>query len=114
MSPEPAPSLTRHSARTVAAVVVVCDRCGKRSKPLDPERVNEWDARHRLVHDDEDRKARMEAAGHVVCCVVEWMDCDDSSGHAACSCGWRSRSAKACWAQDYARQHHIDVEASLA
>ena len=93
--------------------MVICDRCGERSKPLDPERVSEWESRHQGVHDAEDRKVRMEAAGHTVKVVVEWRDMDDGREHAACSCGWRSRSAKNGWGQDFARQHHIDVEAAL-
>lgn len=99
-------SFTVHSA-----VVTECERCRERSKPLDPSRVGEWQERHAKVHEREDRKDRCEAIGHKITLVAEWMDCDDSSGHAKCSCGWRSRSAKACWSASFADGHLEQVEA---
>jgi hypothetical protein len=99
------------SVRVHSAVVAECERCGERSRPIDPDAVDGWQARHDDRHAREDRAAHWARHGHKVRAVTEWRDCDDSSGYAKCSCGWRSRSAKACAAPDFADSHLKDVEA---
>lgn len=43
--------------------------------------------------------------------VVEFIECDDSSGHIECACGFVGRSVKVCWLRDLAAEHlGIDVE----
>lgn len=99
---------------TVPAVIAECPVCHQRSNPLDPEKVPEWAQKHEEAHDKEQRRVRMESRGHTITRVVEYIDNDDSLGHAACSCGWVGKSVKVCWITDSADEHLIEAEAQLA
>jgi hypothetical protein len=90
--------------KIASAVYVICERCGAQSKAMTPEAAEKWSEQHDSFHVREER--------HRITLVTEWMDPDDSSGHAKCLCGWRSRSAKVCWTSDFADAHLEDVEAA--
>lgn len=95
-------------------VIVECERCHQQSKPLLEVEAERWLERHETkVHEPEDLAALMAAHGHVIKGVVEWYDQDDSSGYAACSCGFKSRSAKACWIDEYGDRHLREMKAKL-
>lgn len=92
-----------------SSVVLICDRCSHRMGPIDSARVSEFKERHSKWHEDEDLFERGKTEGHEVKLVTEWIDMDDSSGHAKCSCGFRSRSAKLDWNRDYGLAHLREV-----
>lgn len=95
-------------------VVVECERCGHRSQPISEDNADAWLVGHEENwHVPEDRALRMEEAGHKITIIGEWMTQDDSSAHIACTCGFKSRSAKDCWMDDYANNHLIEAEAAL-
>jgi hypothetical protein len=94
-----------------SAVIAECEQCGERSNPMDPGTVTEWQKCHEDRHSREARRERMVEHGHTANWVMEYMDCDDSSAHAFCSCGWKSRSAKHCWMLDFINTHLREVEA---
>jgi hypothetical protein len=93
------------AVKIVQAVVAECERCGTRSRPIDPKEVTEWTKAHMVKHSQEDLIAYWAEHGHKIGEVVEWMDQDDSSGYGTCSCGWRSRAAKTCWSHHAAVNH---------
>lgn len=99
--------------QTTHAVVAACDRCGRRSPPIDPASVEDWARGHDAEHARLDRRERLAADGHEVREVVEWFDNDDSRGYARCSCGWASKPAKTCWSGVAADQHLEDVDRAL-
>ena len=76
------------------AVIAVCDRCDARSMPMDPTAVPEFQRRHDAQHARDDRRERMAGAGHKIGQHMHFVDNDDSSGYAFCSCGWRSRDVR--------------------
>lgn len=96
---------------TESAVVAVCGRCGKRSQPLDPQKVEEWTRAHEGEHEHQDLIARMAEAGHTITVIVDDMDMDWTDCHAECSCGsWRSPQ---CGAQSAAAKYgdaHLKTE----
>ena len=54
-------------------------------------------------------RANLAGQGHKITLVTEYIDMDDSSGHAKCSCGWKSRSIRNCWTRDEADKHLQEV-----
>lgn len=100
--------------RTTPAVVVTCDRCGWQSEPANDARAAQLAARHEDDHAMKDLRAKWAQRGHEVTEVAEWIDMDDSSGHARCSCGWRSRSGKVNWMGVFADRHIAELEAAEA
>lgn len=95
---------------TVAAVIVICDRCKQRSHPMDPNGAPAWRERHAVTHEKEDRRERMAEQGHAIENRDTWQDCDDSGGRAVCTCGWESQTAKICNLADLADDHLKTVE----
>jgi hypothetical protein len=98
-----------HGVTVVPAVVVVCEHCDSRSQPMDPAEVESWAASHSGQHANEILVRHMAQEGHAMQVIVEWMDPDDSGGHAECSCSWRSRTVKTCNAGDLGLEHLREV-----
>jgi hypothetical protein len=95
-------------------VIVECERCGKTSQPLLRSQADPWLLEHeQSVHVPEDRIIRMREHGHAVSHHVEFFDQDDSSGYITCSCGFKSRSAKVCWLDEYEQRHLVEIEQQL-
>lgn len=101
------------SVITTSAVIAECEHCKQRSQPMDPQKVEDWTARHEAAHAREALRERMAQCGHATDWIMEWMDPDDSSAHAFCSCGWKSKSAKHCWMDDYIIAHLQEVESTV-
>jgi hypothetical protein len=76
---------------TEPACIVHCGRCGERSHPLDPEKIEEWRATHEKRHEREDRTERLAEYGHVITLVIDGIDMDWVDCHTECWCGWKSR-----------------------
>lgn len=98
---------------TISAVVEVCERCGDRSRPLDPADAESYRVRHAAQHEGQDRYDRMKEQGHAVKYMTTVWEPDDMQGYVQCECGWRSREAKTCWLNDYVDEHLIEVESSV-
>lgn len=95
-------------------VIAECERCGQQSSPMLESDAQAWLAKHEAqIHEPEDLAALMAQHGHVIKGVVEWYDQDDSSGYATCSCGFKSRSSKACWIDDHGDRHLREMKAKL-
>lgn len=95
------------------AVIATCDRCGERSSPMDPVRVEAWAKTHEMRHDREDRRARMEDHGHVMKPNITLYDCDAIEGTVSCSCGgWQSSQMKSCWFVERFDDHLREIEAA--
>lgn len=98
----------------VGAVVAVCSVCGERSRPLDPDQVEEWSAVHEERHAREVRREYWAAHGHATQLHTHWVDNDDSEGHVSCSCGnLKKRPVKINWLLKVADDHLLDVETEL-
>lgn len=96
---------------TEAAVTATCSRCGQTSRPMKKEEVESFRKVHEELHDKQDRRKRWADQGHATNGHVNWVDCDDSSGYAYCSCGWKSKNVKTCWINDMIDEHLREVEA---
>ena len=101
------------SIEAVTMVVATCDRCGDNSQIIPESEAGSWLQKHEKMHQAEDRVERMRRLGHDCRTFIDWMDMDDSSGHAECSCGWRSRDAKHLYAPGYRDEHLVEVEKLL-
>ncbi len=100
---------------TVPAVVAICDRCSRRSNPMDPDKVAGFEKYHQDLHQKQDRRDQMAERGHEIEIFDIDPSCDDTTGRARCSCGtWESRKMKACNLDDEADRHLVEIEAIMA